>query len=76
MRSRKSAPAARNRRIRARVRPRSRPSKRRSHFLLMRVALVSCIVLSSLGLVGTAETIGVVDYIAGDLPSIQEVSHA
>src|ERR1700681_4946163 len=36
----------------------------------MRVALISCIVLSSTGLIGTAGTIGVVDYFAGDLPSI------
>jgi membrane peptidoglycan carboxypeptidase len=76
LRSRKSAPAARNRRIRARARPRARPSKRRSHFWLMRLALVSLIVISSLGLVGTAGTIGVVDYFAGDLPSIQAIKAA
>jgi len=39
----------------------------------MRLALVSLIVTSSLGLVGTAGTIGVVDYFAGDLPSIESL---
>ena len=42
----------------------------------MRLALVSLIVTSSLGLVGTAGTIGVVDYFAGDLPSIQAIKAA
>ena len=42
----------------------------------MRLALVSLIVVSSLGLVGTAGTIGVVDYFAGDLPSIQAIQAA
>jgi membrane peptidoglycan carboxypeptidase len=42
----------------------------------MRFALVSLIVISSLGLVGTAGTIGVVDYFAGDLPSIQAIKAA
>jgi membrane peptidoglycan carboxypeptidase len=36
----------------------------------MRIALVSVIVICSTGLVATAGTIGVVDYFAGDLPSI------
>jgi membrane peptidoglycan carboxypeptidase len=36
----------------------------------MRLALLSLIVISSVGLIGTAGTIGVVDYFAGDLPSI------
>lgn len=36
----------------------------------MRLALISLIVISSTGLVATAGTIGVVDYFAGDLPSI------
>src|SRR6202165_3529442 len=39
----------------------------------MRFALVSLIVLSSTGLVGAAGTIGVVDYFAGDLPSIESL---
>ena len=42
----------------------------------MRLALVSLIVISSLGLVGTAGTIGVVDYFAGDLPSVQAIQAA
>jgi membrane peptidoglycan carboxypeptidase len=75
LRSRKSAPAARTRRVRARTRPR-RPNKRRSHFWLMRLALVGLIVISSMGLIGTAGTIGVVDYFAGDLPSIQAIQAA
>jgi penicillin-binding protein 1A len=36
----------------------------------MRLSLLSLIVISSTGLVATAGTIGVVDYFAGDLPSI------
>ena len=42
----------------------------------MRLALVSLIVISSLGLIGTAGTIGVVDYFAGDLPSIEAIQAA
>jgi len=42
----------------------------------MRVALVSLIVISCAGLIGTAGTIGVVDYFAGDLPSIQAIQAA
>src|SRR5450759_1731293 len=42
----------------------------------MRFALVSLIVISSMGLIGTAGTIGVVDYFAGDLPSIQAIQAA
>jgi penicillin-binding protein 1A len=37
----------------------------------MRLGLLSLIILSSTGLIGTAGTIGVVDYFAGDLPSIE-----
>jgi len=68
--SRKGAPAARNRRIRTRTRP-HRKQKRQSHHWLMRIALLSLIVISSTGLVGTAGVLGVVDYFAGDLPSIE-----
>jgi len=68
--SRKGAPAARNRRLRSRTRP-HRKQKRQSHHWLMRIALVSLIVISSAGLVGTAGVLGVVDYFAGDLPSIE-----
>jgi len=42
----------------------------------MRIALVSLIVISSTGLVATAGTIGVVDYFAGDLPSIESLQSA
>jgi membrane peptidoglycan carboxypeptidase len=68
--SRKGAPAARNRRIRSRTRP-HRKQKRQSHHWLMRIGLLSLIVISSTGLVGTAGVLGVVDYFAGDLPSIE-----
>src|SRR5712664_2196483 len=37
----------------------------------MRIGLLSLIVLTSTGLVGTAGVLGVVDYFAGDLPSIE-----
>ena len=70
MASRKGAPAARNRRIRSRTRP-HRKQKRQSHHWLMRIGLLSLIVISSTGLVGTAGVLGVVDYFAGDLPSIE-----
>jgi len=73
--SRKGAPAARNRRIRSRTRP-HRKQKRQSHHWLMRVALLSLIVISSTGLVGTAGVLGVVDYFAGDLPSIEALQSA
>ena len=72
MASRKRAPAARNRRLRGRTRPR-RANKRQSHYWLIRAALVTSIVLSSTGLIATAGTIGVVDYFAGDLPSIESL---
>jgi membrane peptidoglycan carboxypeptidase len=42
----------------------------------MRLALICLIVISSLCLVGTAGTIGVVDYFAGDLPSVQAIQAA
>jgi membrane peptidoglycan carboxypeptidase len=38
---------------------------------MLRIALLSLIVISCTGLIGTAGTIGVVDYFAGDLPSIE-----
>ena len=39
----------------------------------MRIGLLSLIVISSTGLVGTAGVLGVVDYFAGDLPSIESL---
>jgi membrane peptidoglycan carboxypeptidase len=68
--SRTKAPAARNRRLRARSKPR-RPNKRRSRHWLLRLSLLALITVSSMGLIGTAGVLGVVDYFAGDLPSIE-----
>src|SRR5438128_2732630 len=39
----------------------------------MRMSLVALIVISTVGLVGTGATIGIVDYFAGDLPSINAI---
>src|SRR5437764_13851621 len=39
----------------------------------MRFSLVALIVISATALVGTGATIGVVDYFAGDLPSINAI---
>ena len=42
----------------------------------MRLALLSLIIISTTGLIGTAGTIGIVDYFAGDLPSIDAIKAA
>ncbi|TMC53049.1 MAG: penicillin-binding protein [Chloroflexi bacterium] len=42
----------------------------------MRFSLVALIVVSAMALVGTGATIGVVDYFAGDLPSIDAIQTA
>jgi len=42
----------------------------------MRLSLVVLIVMSTIALVGTGATIGVVDYFAGDLPSIDAIQTA
>src|SRR5437879_11733462 len=42
----------------------------------MRFSLVALIVISATALVGTGATIGVVDYFAGDLPSIDAIQTA
>jgi penicillin-binding protein 1A len=42
----------------------------------MRVSLVVLIVISTMTLVGTGATIGIVDYFAGDLPSIDAIQAA
>jgi penicillin-binding protein 1A len=42
----------------------------------MRLALLSLIIISITGLIGTAGTIGIVDYFAGDLPSIDAIKAA
>src|SRR3989441_343422 len=39
----------------------------------MRASLMALIVISAVGLVGTGTTIGIVDYFAGDLPSINAI---
>lgn len=59
-------------RVRARARAR-RPEKVRSQHWFVRMALVVTIVVSLVGLVSTGATIGVVDYFAGDLPSIDAI---
>jgi membrane peptidoglycan carboxypeptidase len=58
-----------------RARPR-RPQKRVSHHWLMRFSLVVLIVVSVMSLIGTGATIGIVDYFAGDLPSIDAIKAA
>src|SRR5207245_6221981 len=71
--------AAHKKRPRARTGARARGrrvTKRRSHHWLMRMSLVALIVISTVGLVGTGATIGVVDYFAGDLPSIDAIQTA
>ena len=45
----------------------------RNHHWLLRFSLISLIVMSACTLVGTGATIGVVDYFAGDLPSIDAI---
>ena len=40
---------------------------------MLRLALIALIVVSTMGLVSTGATIGVVDYFAGDLPSIDAI---
>ncbi|HYM98005.1 MAG TPA: transglycosylase domain-containing protein [Candidatus Sulfotelmatobacter sp.] len=42
----------------------------------MRLSLLALIVISVMGLVGTGATIGIVDYFAGDLPSIDAIQAA
>jgi membrane peptidoglycan carboxypeptidase len=42
----------------------------------MRLALLSLIIISTTGLIGTVGTIGIVDYFAGDLPSIDAIKAA
>ncbi|HEV2216003.1 MAG TPA: transglycosylase domain-containing protein [Candidatus Dormibacteraeota bacterium] len=75
-------PVARNRRqlrreaaqAKTRRRARSGRSHRRgSRAWMLRVSLVAVIALSAVGLLGTGGTIGIVDYFAGDLPSIDQL---
>ena len=59
-------------RSRAHTRPRHRPGSA-SNDWIGRIALLALIAISALGLLGTGATIGVVDYFAGDLPSIESL---
>ncbi len=68
-----------NRGAAARTRPQraaKRPAKHPHLSLLTRTALFGVIVLSMVGILGTAGTIGVVDYFAADLPSIDTLQAA
>ncbi len=65
-----TAPAKGQTRTRGHSR-RSRGSARRAWFA--RAVLVAFIVVMAVGLIGTGGTIGVVDYFAGDLPSIESL---
>ncbi|HEV2033304.1 MAG TPA: transglycosylase domain-containing protein [Candidatus Dormibacteraeota bacterium] len=57
---------------RTRARSHTRRSRRpASYGWIGRAALLALIAISALGLLGTGVTIGVVDYFAGDLPSIE-----
>ena len=69
--------AAQKRRSRARARARQQRRRRppTQHWLL-RWSLVCLIVMSVCALLGTGATIGVVDYFAGDLPSIDAIQTA
>jgi membrane peptidoglycan carboxypeptidase len=82
----KTRPVARNRRqlrrhaasAKAAPRRHARPRARRSRQIgsrlwLMRAALIAVITLSTAGLLSTGGAIGVVDYFAGDLPSIDQL---
>ena len=83
-----SRPVARNRRAarraatatpkpRARSRKRARHGRRRwSRRWFLQASLISLITISIAGLLGTGGTIGIVDYFAGDLPSIDQLQTA
>jgi membrane peptidoglycan carboxypeptidase len=78
----KTRPVARNRRqlrkgaAQAKTRRRARSGRARSigsRTWLVRASLVAVITISTMGLLGTGGTIGIVDYFAGDLPSIDQL---
>ena len=78
----KARPVARHRRslrkeaAQAKTRPRARSGRSRrigSRAWLTRASLVAVITISAMGLLGTGGTIGIVDYFAGDLPSIDQL---
>ena len=59
---------------RTRARSHARRTRRAASYgWVGRAALLSLIAISALGLLGTGVTIGVVDYFAGDLPSIESL---
>src|SRR2546430_2673031 len=70
------ATAAHKRRARSRTRARRAVKKRKSQHGLLRFSLLALIVVSATALVGTGATIGIVDYFAGDLPSIDAIQTA
>src|SRR5207245_10512096 len=58
----------------SRARPRARRGRRHvSRGWLARTALVAMIAICAVGLVGTVTAIGMVDYFAGDLPTIEQL---
>ena len=66
--------AARRRHRRPRAKARSRRTKlAQSRHWFLRLSLVTLIVISLTAMVGTGATIGIVDYFAGDLPSIDQI---
>src|SRR2546429_3873197 len=78
----KTRPVPRSRRrlrkeaVQSRTRRRARSGRAHrvgSRAWLLRASLVAVITISAVGLLGTGGTIGVVDYFAGDLPSIDQL---
>ena len=69
-----TANAARNHR--ARKRPRAGRHRRTTRWWLLEGALIALTVICVVGLLGTGGAIGVVDYFAGDLPSIDQLQSA
>ena len=71
--SRRAAVTAKHR---ARPRKRAGRSRRRPNAWLVQGALIALITLCVVGLLGTGGVLGVVDYFAGDLPSIDQLQTA
>jgi membrane peptidoglycan carboxypeptidase len=71
--SRRAAATARHP---ARPRKRAGRSRRRSRAWVVQGALIALITLCVVGLLGTGGVLGVVDYFAGDLPSIDQLQSA
>ncbi|HYM67848.1 MAG TPA: hypothetical protein VEW68_11195, partial [Patescibacteria group bacterium] len=69
--------AARRRHGRPRANARSRrPKQRPQRHWLLRLSLITLIVISLTALAGTGATVGIVDYFAGDLPSMDQIQAA